>query len=692
MPRPFAAISTITPGKSFSSADIDEAVKRLFATGLFSDVRINQVGLDAGRPGRRIFRSSTRFCSRATRSSRTPQLAACRAAASRAARSRRTRWRPTSRRSRQPTAASAATTPTVTTQIMDLGENRVNVVFEINEGGRTKIAAINFVGNNAYQRPPPRARSSRPSARTSCPSSCATTSMTRIGCAPTRKRCAASTTITAMPISGSISAFGELDDVDQRIHDHHHRRGRRALHVRRRQHREHDRRRHRRSRCSRWSRPTQGDVYSAKNVEDTIIALTEKVAGMGYAFAQVTPRGDRNFENRTISVVYTIDQGAKHLCRAHRNPRQRAHARLRHPPRIRRQRRRRLQPGADPARQAAPRSARLLRHGRDLDRAGLASPTRSFWSSMSSRSRPASSRSAPATRPAARRPVRRSKARSPSATSSAAASSSASRPAAARIRATSRCPSPSPISSGGALLPASTSSGRRAPTTTTRARRPAARSVSACRSPTVAVDPDRLQSVAGKVRIRRRLRPRHGVLDPSKCNVSLAIQDGVNHSPWIKSSVSGSLIYNTIDDMKNPHAGIYAHAVRRSARASAATPSSSRSPVRARYYQTLSEELDVVGLLTGGAGHIDGFGADGLRIFDQFQSSDRMIRGFEYQRHRSGRRSDRRAARRHDLFQRQRRSAVPAAGRAGELRPARRGVCRCARRFTGTMSRRTFRA
>ena len=38
----------------------------------------------------------------------------------------------------------------VTTQIMDLGENRVNVVFEINEGGRTKISAVNFNGNNAY--------------------------------------------------------------------------------------------------------------------------------------------------------------------------------------------------------------------------------------------------------------------------------------------------------------------------------------------------------------------------------------------------------------------------------------------------------------------------------------------------------------------------------------------------------------
>src|SRR5690606_24007228 len=34
----------IVPGRSFSAADIDEAVKRLFATGLFSDVRVNQVG------------------------------------------------------------------------------------------------------------------------------------------------------------------------------------------------------------------------------------------------------------------------------------------------------------------------------------------------------------------------------------------------------------------------------------------------------------------------------------------------------------------------------------------------------------------------------------------------------------------------------------------------------------------------
>src|SRR5690606_7293883 len=40
------------------------------------------------------------------------------------------------------------------------------------------------------------------------------------------------------------------------------------------------------------------------------------------------------------------------------------------------------------------------------------------------------------------------------------------------------------------------------------------------------------------------------------CGVSNAIVDAVANSPWLKSSVSGGLIYNTIDDMKNPHSGI----------------------------------------------------------------------------------------------------------------------------------------
>jgi outer membrane protein insertion porin family len=38
----------------------------------------------------------------------------------------------------------------VTTQVVPLGQGRVNLAFVINEGDRTKIDSINFVGNNAY--------------------------------------------------------------------------------------------------------------------------------------------------------------------------------------------------------------------------------------------------------------------------------------------------------------------------------------------------------------------------------------------------------------------------------------------------------------------------------------------------------------------------------------------------------------
>ena len=191
----------IAPGKSFSSADIDEAVKRLFAHRAVLR-RPHQPGrLDAGRRRSTNIRSSTRCCSRATRSSRTPSLAGAVQLKPRGPFSHDTL-------NADVEAIKAAYTrigrddAQVTTQIIDVGEGRVNVVFEINEGGRTKISAVNFNGNDAYSDRRLSATSSRPSARRSCPISCATTSMPRTGCGPTRRRCAASTTITAMPISG----------------------------------------------------------------------------------------------------------------------------------------------------------------------------------------------------------------------------------------------------------------------------------------------------------------------------------------------------------------------------------------------------------------------------------------------------------------------------------------------------------
>ncbi len=85
-----------------------------------------------------------------------------------------------------------------------------------------------------------------------------------------------------------------------------------------------------------------GNVYNADLVEKSVEAMTIEAAKRGYAFATVRPRGDRNFENRTINLVFVVEEGHARLYRAYQRARQHPHARVRHSPRIRYQRGRRL--------------------------------------------------------------------------------------------------------------------------------------------------------------------------------------------------------------------------------------------------------------------------------------------------------------------------------------------------------------
>ena len=91
----------------------------------------------------------------------------------------------------------------------------------------------------------------------------------------------------------------------------------------------------------------------------------------GYAFAAVRPRGDRNFEAHTVSIVFAIDEGRADLHRAHQHTRQYPYAGLRDPPRIRRVRGRCLQPCAGRSVRAPPEESRLLQEREDQHRAGV---------------------------------------------------------------------------------------------------------------------------------------------------------------------------------------------------------------------------------------------------------------------------------------------------------------------------------
>ena len=58
-------------------------------------------------------------------------------------------------------------------------------------------------------------------------------------------------------------------------------------------------------------RVSPGNTYNAEAVEKSVEEMTIVMSKRGYAFAQVRPRGDRNFETHTVSVVFVVEEGAR---------------------------------------------------------------------------------------------------------------------------------------------------------------------------------------------------------------------------------------------------------------------------------------------------------------------------------------------------------------------------------------------
>ncbi|MEX1084151.1 MAG: outer membrane protein assembly factor BamA, partial [Xanthobacteraceae bacterium] len=58
-------------------------------------------------------------------------------------------------------------------------------------------------------------------------------------------------------------------------------------------------------------RTSPGDVYNAEAVEKTVEILAIDVSKRGYAFANVSPRGDRDVAARRINLVYVVEEGPR---------------------------------------------------------------------------------------------------------------------------------------------------------------------------------------------------------------------------------------------------------------------------------------------------------------------------------------------------------------------------------------------
>jgi len=60
-----------------------------------------------------------------------------------------------------------------------------------------------------------------------------------------------------------------------------------------------------------FSRVNVGSLYNVEAVEKSVEEMQIEASRRGYAFAVVRPRGDRNFDSHTVSVVFAIDEGPR---------------------------------------------------------------------------------------------------------------------------------------------------------------------------------------------------------------------------------------------------------------------------------------------------------------------------------------------------------------------------------------------
>jgi outer membrane protein insertion porin family len=62
---------------------------------------------------------------------------------------------------------------------------------------------------------------------------------------------------------------------------------------------------------SSFSRVYIGSLYNAEALEKSVEEMQIEASRRGYAFAVVKPRGDRNFEAHTVSITFAIDEGPR---------------------------------------------------------------------------------------------------------------------------------------------------------------------------------------------------------------------------------------------------------------------------------------------------------------------------------------------------------------------------------------------
>ncbi|HEX4761641.1 MAG TPA: outer membrane protein assembly factor BamA, partial [Sphingomicrobium sp.] len=297
----------IQPGQEFSSQDVDESLKALFETGLFSDVRITQSG---GALVVTVVENPiiNEVAFEGNRKYKDEQLATGVQSQPRGVFTR-AKVQGDVQRLLDLYRRSGRYQASVTPQIIELSENRVNLVFVIAEGPSTGVGGITFIGNQAYS--DARLRNVIETRRSGILGFLRSTDVydqDRITADEEKLRRfyrdrgyadfqVISTVadldrerntffITFTVEEGPQYRFGQIM-VDSTIP---------GVDT---------------AELERLVTTDEGEVFSISEVDASLEAITLHLAGAGYPFAQARPRLDRNPEALTIGITYVVDEGAR---------------------------------------------------------------------------------------------------------------------------------------------------------------------------------------------------------------------------------------------------------------------------------------------------------------------------------------------------------------------------------------------
>jgi outer membrane protein insertion porin family len=295
------------PGGRLGPEQEDEALKALLTTGLFADVRINHTG---GRIVVTVVENPVinRVAFEGNKKAKDEQLTA-----EVQSKPRGTLSRPTVQADVQRIIEIYHRTGrfdvSVDPKIIELPNNRVDLVFEIKEGDKTGVKDIRFIGTHAFSSG--RLKDIVKTSESNLLSFLQTTDIydpdrveadrdllrrfylkhgyadVRIVSAvgeydPSKKGFVVTFTID----EGSQYRVGTVD-VLSNVH---------AIEP---------------GSLRAQVKLAPGNVYNADLVEKSVEAMTIAAAKHGYAFATIRPRGDRNFETKTINLAFVVEEGAR---------------------------------------------------------------------------------------------------------------------------------------------------------------------------------------------------------------------------------------------------------------------------------------------------------------------------------------------------------------------------------------------